>query len=335
MGCFAVFYKYAQRAQAPLEFDDLSLHGDGHRHARARLSLDHVPPQLQPHAKTLIKTYFSITKPGILFGNSITAIGGFALVSKGHLDPWLFLAMLAGLSLIMASGCVFNNYIDRIADEKMGRTKKRALAQRSIPLKNALIFAVLLGLSGTFTLASYTNILTVSIALAGFFVYVVAYSIWKYRTEHATLIGSVAGAVPPVVGYCAVSNSFDLGAFILFMIVVLWQMPHFFAIAIYRQHEYAAASIPVLPIKRGIHVTKVQMVLYLVAFIAAAFALTLFGYTGYAYLAVAALLGAAWLWFCIKGFKAQNDKLWARKMFLSSLVVIITLSLMISLDAVK
>lgn len=280
----------------------------------------------------MVKAYYLLTKPGILIGNIITAIGGFFLVSKGDINPWLLFATLLGLACVMASGCVFNNYLDRVADEKMERTKDRALAKGEISIRSALVFAVMLGLAGAFVLSVSTNLLTLSIALGGFFVYVVLYTIWKYKTTHATLIGSIAGAAPPVVGYCAVSNCFDTGAFLLFLVLVLWQMPHFFSIAIFRQEEYAAASIPVLPIKRGMHATKVQMVLYIVAFMGACALLTFFGYVGYLFLAMALVLGAAWLYLCVQGFKSSNDKLWARKMFRFSLVVITFLSIMICVN---
>ncbi len=214
----------------------------------------------------------------------------------------------------------------------MTRTQSRALVKGLISVRNALIFAVVLGLLGTFILALFTNLLTTFIALAGFVVYVFWYSIWKYRTRHGTLIGSIAGAVPPVVGYCAVSGRVDACALIIFAIIVLWQMPHFYAIAIYRMGDYAAASIPVLPIVKGMHNTKVHMLLYVIAFTLAALMLFVFGYTGYAYLAVAALLGIAWLWLSIKGFKCANDKIWARKMFRFSLVTVTLLCAMISID---
>jgi protoheme IX farnesyltransferase len=109
-------------------------------------------------------------------------------------------------------------------------------------------------------------------------------------------------------------------------------MPHFFAIAMYRIDEFAAASIQVLPIKSGMRITKIHMILYIIAFLIAASLLTLFGYTGYAYLVVASLCGFTWLWLCIKGFSADNDKRWARKMFVLSLQVITFLSIMISID---
>lgn len=280
----------------------------------------------------MMKAYYLLTKPGIIFGNLVTSVAGFALASKGHFNILLFLAVFVGLGGVIASACVFNNYIDRKADAKMARTKNRALATGLIAGKNAILFALLLGVSGIWVLSVYTNLLATSIAATGFFFYVVLYSFGKYLSTYGTLVGSIAGAVPPVVGYCAVTNQFDAGAFILFLLLVLWQMPHFFAIAMYRCDEYAAASIPVLPVKRGMHVTKIRMLLYVIAFILTIPLLIVYGYTGYAYLSVAVLLGLSWLYLCIKGFKAGNDKVWARQMFRLSLVIIMGLCLMISLD---
>ncbi len=279
-----------------------------------------------------MKQYFQLTKPGIIFGNAITAIAGFALASRGHFDIGLFIAMLLGLSCVIASACVCNNYIDREMDGKMARTKNRALAKGEISVTRAFVFAAALLVLGVSVLVLYANFLTALMALLGFSIYVFLYSPWKYRSWHATLIGSIAGGMPPVVGYCAVGNTFDLGAFLLFVIVVLWQMPHFFAIAMYRMSDYAAASIPVLPIVRGMQVAKIQILLYMIAFCVAALLLTFFGFTGYAYLVATGILSLAWLWKGFKGFKASNDKLWARKVFLHSLVVIMGLSLMIFVD---
>lgn len=268
-----------------------------------------------------IKAYISLVKPGILFGNAITAAGGFALAARGHIDFRLFLATLAGLCLIMASGCAFNNYIDREADQKMKRTQNRPLATGFLSVRNALIFATCLGITGTLLLA-YINFLTAGIALIGFIVYVCMYTFSKYRTTQGTLIGSVAGAVPPVVGYCAVSNHLDSGALILFTMIAFWQMPHFFAIAIYRLDEYAAASIPVLPLKKGIPKTKTYMIIYVAAFIISSLLLPFFGLIGKGYTLVAAILGFAWLILAVMGLTSTQDKLWARKMFIMSLIVV-------------
>lgn len=280
----------------------------------------------------MIKTYFSLTKPGIIFGNLITAAAGFILASKNHFNGWIFFATLIGLAFVIASACVFNNYIDRLHDEKMERTKNRALVKGIISPKNALVFASFLILFGTLTLSWFTNLLTLCVALTGFLVYVFLYSSWKYRSMHATLIGSISGGIPPVAGYCAVSNTVDVGAFLLFMIVVLWQMPHFFAIALYRLDDYVAAAIPVLPVKKSMQVTKIHMLLYIISFSLITPMLTLFGYTGYLYLIVSSLLALTWLWLCIKGFKSNDNKVWARKMFVFSLVIITVVSGMISLD---
>lgn len=283
----------------------------------------------------MLKTYYLLTKPGILMGNAITTSAAFFLASKGHVNLGLFLATVAGLGLIIASACVFNNYIDRHADAKMARTKNRPLAKGLISGQHANIFAIILGIAGAVVLAIFTNLLALTVALFGFFIYVVLYSFWKYKTYYATLVGSIAGAVPPVVGYCAVTNRLDSGALLLFTILVLWQMPHFFSIAMYRFNEYVAASIPLLPIKKGPHVTKIQMVLYIIAFTLAALMLTPLGYTGKIYLVVAPLLGISWLILCLKGFKVDNDKRWARKMFVLSLVIITVFSITISLDVVQ
>lgn len=279
-----------------------------------------------------MKTYYMLTKPGIILGNIITTGAGFALASKGNIDYTLFIFTLLGLSLIIASAGVFNNYIDRAMDAKMERTKNRALARGDIPTFNALVFGTILGMAGVSILAEFTNLLTVGVALTGFFVYLVLYAFWKYKSFYGTLVGSIAGAVPPVVGYCAVSNRFDLAALILFMIVVLWQMPHFFAIAMYRIKDYAAASIPVLPITKGVEITKIQIFLYIVAFTVTSIMLTITGYTGLFYLIVAASLGLVWLGLCLTGFNSNDNTLWARRMFVCSLCVITMLCITMSLD---
>ena len=282
----------------------------------------------------MIKLYYPLTKPGIIFGNAVTTAAGFMLASRGSFDFSLFFWTLVGLCCVIASACVCNNCIDHKSDAKMARTKNRALAQGSVSIKNALLFATCMGATGTIILAYYTNYLTLAIALAGFFVYVVLYSFWKYRSSFATVIGSISGAIPPVVGYCAVSNRFDMGACLIFMIVALWQMPHFFAIAVYRLEDYKAASIPVLPLEKGLLLTKIQMVLYTIAFIGVSSLLTVFGYTGYIYLGVILGVSLIWLKIILEGFTTLNDTIWAKKVFIGSLVVIMAVSIMISVDVV-
>ena len=163
--------------------------------------------------------------------------------------------------------------------------------------------------------------------------YVNVYTPIKVRSVHGTLIGSISGAVPPVVGYCASSGSIDLAALILFLIIVMWQMPHFYAIAIYRLHEYSSANIPVLPAVRGIKTTKIQMFFYTLAFSIAALLPYFFGYAGLYYAMIAIFLSLIWLVTSIKGLKAKNPAKWAHEMFRMSLIVIMGLSLAIGVVA--
>ncbi|WP_406667880.1 heme o synthase [Gallaecimonas sp. GXIMD1310] len=281
----------------------------------------------------MIRKFIDITKPGIIFGNLISVAGGFFLAAKGSFEWLTLVSTLLGVSLVVASGCVFNNCIDRDIDKKMERTRERVLALGELPLSVALAYGLLLGVLGICVLALGTNGLAVTVTLAGFFIYVGLYSLLlKRHSVHGTLIGSFSGAAPPLAGYVAVSNELDLGAFILFMIFSLWQMPHSYAIAIFRLKDYSAASICVLPVAKGIGVTKKHIVAYIIAFLAASLLLTITGYTGYAYFVVALGLGTYWLHLAIKGYKTQDDTSWARKLFGFSILTVTLLSFMMSVD---
>lgn len=284
----------------------------------------------------MIKDYYFITKPGIVGGNAITVVAGFLLASGDVVDWWLLTAALIGLSFVVASGCVFNNYIDRDIDGLMERTRNRALVSGAISLRNALVYGNTLAIIGLATLAFYTNPLVVTVAFIGLFVYVVVYSLWlKRRSIYGTLVGSISGAIPPVVGYLAVSNSIDLGAGILFFILALWQMPHSFAIAIYRLDDYTNARIPVLPVEKGIYMTKVYMLINIAFFVMAGLALSVFDYAGQLYFWVMMLLGLAWFFLCVKGFfiKTTDNKNWARSMYLFSIIIIVMFCAVIVFDA--
>lgn len=278
--------------------------------------------------------YYLLTKPGIILGNLITVAAGFFLASKGIIDIELLFATILGLTFIMASACVFNNFIDRHIDKKMERTKNRALVKGLISNPKAIFFGILLGILGNLVLFLYTNPLTVFISAVGFFVYVVIYSYWKCHTVYGTAIGSIAGAVPPIVGYCAVSNHFDVGALILFMMLILWQMPHFFSIALYHFNDYLKAGIPLLPIKKGVLVTKIHMVMYIVFFIFVSVMLTFLNYTGITYLMVTTVISFFWLALAFKGFKSKNDQVWGKQMFHLSLLTIIVICCMVFIDTI-
>lgn len=280
------------------------------------------------------KEYYSLTKPGVLYGNAITAAAGFLLASRGHVNGWLFIALCVGTTLVIASACVLNNYLDQDIDAKMARTKTRAIVAGKVRGRDAVVLSVVLGLLGLAVLICYTNWLVVVIGIVGFIDYVVLYGMLSKRLSyHGTLVGSISGAAPILAGYCAVTGRIDLGAILVFAILFFWQMPEFYSIAVYRQKEYKAAGVPVISVVKGIATTRRQIFFYTAAFVAAALLLGIFGYAGYVYLAGMALLGAYWLWLAVKGLRTKNSDVWARGMFRFSLIILLAFCALISMDA--
>jgi len=282
----------------------------------------------------MIAKYYWLTKPGIIYGNLLTASAGFFLASKGVVDWSLFFATLPGISLVIASACVMNNILDRDIDAKMDRTKHRSIVTGEISRSRAFIFGVILGILGLIIIARFTNAYVVGILILAWVSYVGVYTILKPKTHYATLIGTIPGASPLVAGYLAVSERIDAGAVILFLILLAWQMAHFYSIAIYRLDEYALARIPILPIKKGIIFTKYSIIGYTVLFIILSSLLTLYHYTGYLYLLIMLVVGSIWLWHGVKGLRTHSDKEWAKKTFKFSLVVLTVFSVTLSIGGI-
>jgi protoheme IX farnesyltransferase len=277
----------------------------------------------------LFKKYYSLTKPGVLYGNVITGVAGF-LLAAGYFrrfDTLLFIATIAGMTLVIASACVLNNVLDQDIDRLMERTKTRAVAHGDIHARNATVFSALLGLFGFAILALLTNWLVFGIGVAGFIIYVWLYgALSKRRSIHGTLVGSISGAMPILAGYCAVSERIDAAAVLVFLMLFFWQFPEFYSIAIYRRKEYAAARVPVMSVVKGVRSTTVQLFIYTVLFVVSTLLLTPLGYTGWIYFAVMLLAGLYWLRLGWQGFKAENSDAWARRMFHASLMVLLLLS---------
>jgi protoheme IX farnesyltransferase len=282
----------------------------------------------------LFKAYYQLTKPGIIYGNLLTALAGYLFASAWHIDWSQLLGMLVGTSLVIASACVCNNYLDRGIDSKMARTKKRALVSGTIPVRSALIYASVLFVVGFAALVWLTNLYVVVIGLSAFVIYVVCYGFAKRHSVHGTLVGSFAGAAPILAGYISYRDRIDAGAIIVFLIMLIWQMPHFYAIAMYRLKDYQAAKLPVLPAKKGLLQTKWQIITYIVDFILVCVALSVFGYAGASFAIVMAIVGLIWLVRGIRGFRTKDEAAWARQMFFFSLIVLLIFSLMLSLGSV-
>jgi protoheme IX farnesyltransferase len=215
----------------------------------------------------------------------------------------------------------------------MARTKHRALVIGKIPPVNAIIYGLVLGIIGFWLLLTYTNNLTALVGAIGLFFYLVMYSFFKRRSWLGTVVGSVSGAAPISAGYTAVTGRFDQAALLLFLSMVFWQMPHFYAIAMYRFKDYQAAGLPVLPVKKGYKRTKLEILIYITAFTLATVALTVRHYTGYIYMAVMLAVGLYWLQEGIAGFKTPNEAKWARHMFFLSLITLLIFCFSLSVGA--
>lgn len=266
-------------------------------------------------------------------GNVMIAAAAFIFASEGNIDFWLLTALLVGTSLVIASSCVFNNYIDAGIDATMTRTKKRALVTGRIPAMHAVLYASFLGVIGLLILGLYTNLITLFIGVLGMVFYVVIYGLFKRNSVHGTVIGSISGALPPVAGYAAVTNELDLAALLLFLCLVFWQMPHFYAIAVYSIKDYKSANLPVLPIINGASSTKKQILIYILGFIICCLTLTALGYTEPAFGIVMLSISIFWLLLGAKGLMSDNSESWARQMFKFSLVVLLTFAVMLALNS--
>lgn len=283
----------------------------------------------------MLRDYYILTKPGIIRGNLITTLGAFLFASKGEVEATLLLTTLLGVCMIIASACVFNNFIDKDIDRKMSRTKDRALAKSSIEAQHAITFGAAIGLGGLVVLGIFVNTLTMLLGVLAFFTYVVLYGLAKRRSEHGTLVGSIPGALPVVAGYVAVTSSIDKTALILFLILIFWQMPHFYSIAIFRKKEYEAAGLPMLPISRGVKNTKKQISAYIILFFVAVSSLYVFNFAGITYQIIMSLITAFWLYKSLQGFSlkgAKNDNPWAVSLFKVSLSVLLIFSVLIAFD---
>lgn len=273
------------------------------------------------------RSYLQLIKPGITFSNTLTGMAGFFLAaSQVPFQLGAFFGALLGIGGVIASACVVNNIIDRDIDKRMKRTAKRELASGHFPIKRAVFLAVMLGLVGFGALLFWTNLVTLGLGALAFVWYVVIYGVAKRKTALSTLIGAVPGALPPVAGYTALVGHIDIAAIILFLMLFFWQLPHFYAIAMFRKDDYAKAHLPVWSVRYGLKSTK-QLVMVSAFFYAlSASLLSLFGYTGIIYFAGMTGLSLYWLYVGLRHYSDYDDIKWAKAMFGVSLLVILALS---------
>ncbi|GIO39367.1 protoheme IX farnesyltransferase 1 [Paenibacillus antibioticophila] len=282
------------------------------------------------------RDFVAVTKPGILRSNLIAAFAGFWVASQWQLHYGSLILTLLGTMLVMASSCVFNNYFDRDLDTKMERTKNRALPIGKLSPRTVLIYAVILGILGLGILFAFSGWLAGVFGIVGMIVYVLVYTLWLKRSSTwSTSVGAISGAMPPLIGYVAVTGKVDLGAVLLFALLFLWQPPHFWALGIRRVEEYRAAGFPLLPVVKGIRRTKWQMLPYLALLIPIPILMYVFDYTGIWFLVIGEILSVAWLLMAIKGFRSKNDDQWAKKVFLFSVNYLTIALIVMILDTVR
>lgn len=276
-------------------------------------------------------SFLQLIKPGITLSNTIAAMAGFLLAASTTAFHWpAFIGAIGGTALIIASACVLNNIIDRDIDKKMQRTRKREVAKGSIQVPTATAFLIIIGLGGFALLFFLTNFLTFMLGVIAYIWYVVIYGIAKRTTPYSTLIGGVAGALPPMAGYTALTGSIDAAAILLFWILFFWQLPHFYAISMFRQSDYAAVNIPVWSVKYGMETTKLQIFISVVLYAISAALLTAFGYTGIIYLVLSSALSIYWIYKGITLYNKNDDIKWSRVMFGISLLVLLAMCALIA-----
>lgn len=270
--------------------------------------------------------YYSALKPERTYANVMTTAAGFLFACRWHIVWGLLLATIAGTTLVVMSACAANNCTDRELDAKMPRTKSRGTVTGAVPIRNLAILAALMGVGGFVLLVAYVNWLTALIGAIAYVDYVVLYAWSKRTTVHSTLIGTISGAAPLAAGYAAVTGKFDATALLLGLVMIFWQMPHFYAIGIFRLKDYKAGGLPIWPVIKGVKSTQKWILAYTFLYVLSVIALSVFGKAGWLFGIGIGLLGVYWLYIGAKGLRSLKPEKWARGMFGFSLVTLLIFS---------
>ena len=257
----------------------------------------------------VLKNYLELTKPKVVLMMLITAIIGMLLASKSLPSLYLVIISMIGIGLCASSAATINQIIDRNIDANMARTSNRPLPQGEITTFNASLFAFALMIVGTAILVSQVNTLTAALTVASLIGYAFIYTVFlKRATPQNIVIGGLAGAAPPLLGWTSVTNSIDANALLLVLIIFVWTPPHFWALAIYRKEDYARESIPMLPVTHGVRFTKLQIILYTVLLVLVSLLPYIVLMSGNIYLFSALGLGLFYLYSSIKMYLTDDEE---------------------------
>lgn len=262
-----------------------------------------------------LRAYINLMKPHVT--TLLLAITALTMVmaARGMPSPWLMAATLLGGLLAAGSANAMNCFIDRDIDSLMGRTMRRAVPTGRVPPRDALLFGVILAVASFVEMTLLVNLTAALLALSGILFYVLIYTLWlKRSTPQNIVIGGAAGAVPPLVGWAAVTGSVNLTAALLFAIIFMWTPPHFWALSLLIQRDYERAGVPMLPVVRGEQTTRRHIFIYTAVLIPVTLSLAVTGAMGVLYLTMALGLGAIMLylaWRLLRGASRQ----WANRLF--------------------
>jgi len=288
--------------------------------------------QASTTAGTSWRDYYELCKPRVVFLIVFTAIVGMFLATPGMvpLQPLIFGTL--GIGLAAASAAAINQLVDQQADSIMGRTSKRPLPTGHLTNKQALFFAIAIGLLAMLILVVLVNVLTAVLTFLSLIGYAVIYTMFlKRATPQNIVIGGAAGAAPPVLGWTAVTGTVDPNSLLLFLIIFAWTPPHFWALAIHKRDEYAKVDIPMLPVTHGVEFTRLHVLLYTIILIIVTLLPYLVGMSGLIYLASILILNAVFLYYAIRLQSAKHPAI-AMKTFGYSILYLMLLFAALLID---
>ena len=276
--------------------------------------------------------YYELTKPKVVLLLLLTALVGMCLASDSWISWKILIAGLTGIGFLSSAAAVVNHVVDREIDGKMARTFNRPVAKGKVSPQKALFFAGLLTVVGYVILELWVNRLTAVLTLAGLLGYAVVYTMYlKRATPQNIVIGGLAGAIPPLLGWTAVTGEVHAHALLLVLIVFIWTPPHFWALAIHREKDYAKAKVPMLPVTHGIDFTKTSILLYTVLLCVVCLLPYLIGMSGLIYLIGSTLLNAGFLYYAWK-LKFTATEQTAMQTFKFSIIHLMVLFVVLLVD---
>jgi len=255
-----------------------------------------------------LRAFYALTKPRVVSLILLTAVIGMFLATPGMVAPRLLFAATLGIALVAGAAAAINCLVERKIDALMRRTRWRPLARGELGTGETLAFAAVMGGSGLWLLAYYVNPLTMWLTLATFVGYAVIYTLLlKPATPQNIVIGGASGAMPPVLGWAAVSGQVSVEAMLLFLIIFAWTPPHFWSLALYRTDDYARAGVPMLPVTHGAHYTRLQVLLYTLILFAVSLLPYVVQMSGLVYLLAALALGGLFIGYALRIYFAYSD----------------------------